>query len=66
MAQLPTGVAAEWVGTDTPQARALDAFDGIWMLPGTPYRDDERYAAGDYPTQSRGGDGLTPFGVRAG
>jgi CTP synthase (UTP-ammonia lyase) len=41
VAQLPAGVAAEWVGTDTPQARALDAFDGIWMLPGTPYRDDD-------------------------
>jgi CTP synthase (UTP-ammonia lyase) len=41
VAQLPTGVAAEWVGTDTPQARALDAFDGIWLLPGTPYRDDD-------------------------
>src|SRR5215204_996889 len=40
-AQLPPGVEARWVGTDTPQARALDAFDGIWMLPGTPYRDDD-------------------------
>jgi CTP synthase (UTP-ammonia lyase) len=39
--QLPAGVEAEWVGTDSPLARALDAFDGIWMLPGTPYRDDE-------------------------
>jgi primary-amine oxidase len=25
---------------------------------GTPYRDDERYAAGNYPMQSHGGDGL--------
>jgi CTP synthase (UTP-ammonia lyase) len=41
VAQLPAGVDAEWVGTDTPEARALDAFDGIWMLPGTPYRDDD-------------------------
>jgi CTP synthase (UTP-ammonia lyase) len=39
--QLPAGVEAEWVGTDSPRARATDAFDGIWMLPGTPYRDDE-------------------------
>lgn len=28
----------------------------VWV---TPYRDDERYGAGDYPNQSSGGDGLT-------
>ncbi len=28
----------------------------VWV---TPFRDDERYAAGDYPNQSGGGDGLT-------
>jgi primary-amine oxidase len=28
----------------------------VWV---TPFRDDERYAAGDYPNQSTGGDGLT-------
>jgi primary-amine oxidase len=28
----------------------------VWV---TPYRDDERYGAGDYPNQSTGGDGLT-------
>jgi CTP synthase (UTP-ammonia lyase) len=39
VAQLPAGVAAEWVATDAPQARELGRFDGIWMLPGTPYRD---------------------------
>lgn len=27
----------------------------VWV---TPWRDDERYAAGDYPNQSTGGDGL--------
>ena len=27
----------------------------VWV---TPYRPDERYGAGDYPNQSRGGDGL--------
>ena len=27
----------------------------VWV---TPYRDDERYGAGDYPNQSSGGDGL--------
>jgi CTP synthase (UTP-ammonia lyase) len=44
-ALLPDGVAAEWVGTDTPAARALDRFDGIWALPGTPYRDDDAVLA---------------------
>jgi primary-amine oxidase len=27
----------------------------VWV---TPYRDDENYAAGDFPNQSSGGDGL--------
>jgi primary-amine oxidase len=27
----------------------------VWV---TPYREDEKYAAGDYPNQSQGGDGL--------
>ena len=40
VALLPPGVDAEWVGTDTPAARAPEAFDGLWILPGTPYRDD--------------------------
>jgi primary-amine oxidase len=30
----------------------------VWV---TPYRDDERYAAGDYPNQSTGGDGLVKW-----
>lgn len=30
----------------------------LWV---TPYRADELYAAGDYPNQSRGGDGLPSF-----
>jgi CTP synthase (UTP-ammonia lyase) len=41
VARLPRGVSAEWVGSDTPEARSLDGFDGLWVLPGTPYRDDE-------------------------
>ena len=38
---LPAWVEARWVGSDTPEARALDGFDGLWVLPGTPYRDDD-------------------------
>lgn len=29
-----------WVGTDTALARELGDIDGLWLLPGTPYRDD--------------------------
>jgi primary-amine oxidase len=28
----------------------------VWV---TPYREEEKYAAGDYPNQSTGGDGLS-------
>jgi CTP synthase (UTP-ammonia lyase) len=35
-----------WTATDSPDARALDDASGVWLLPGTPYRDDEAaYAA---------------------
>jgi CTP synthase (UTP-ammonia lyase) len=30
-----------WVATDSPQATELAGRDGVWLLPGTPYRDDE-------------------------
>ncbi len=40
---------------DLPQKRAAFVDHTLWV---TPYRPEELYAAGDYPTQSRGGDGL--------
>ena len=40
---------------DWPQRRAGFIRHHLWV---TPYKEDERYPAGDYPTQSHGGDGL--------
>jgi CTP synthase (UTP-ammonia lyase) len=33
-------VLAEWVATDGDRVRFLGDFDGIWLLPGSPYADD--------------------------
>jgi CTP synthase (UTP-ammonia lyase) len=37
--QLPAWAEARWVATDAPEARARDGVDGLWVAPGTPYRD---------------------------
>jgi CTP synthase (UTP-ammonia lyase) len=42
MTLAPAGVEVRWV--PTPDAR-IDAFDGVWVLPGTPYRDDDAVLA---------------------
>ena len=41
IALMPAGVAARWVATDGADARHLDGFDALWIVPGTPYRDEE-------------------------
>jgi CTP synthase (UTP-ammonia lyase) len=41
MGLAPTGVDLRWVATDSEEARRIDNFDGMWVLPGTPYRDDD-------------------------
>jgi primary-amine oxidase len=40
--------------------RAAFVNHHVWV---TPYREDEKYAAGDYPNQSTGGDGLPKWTV---
>ena len=46
IAQMPGDIRARWVGSDSREvARSADA-DGVWLAPGTPYRDDDAvYAA---------------------
>jgi CTP synthase (UTP-ammonia lyase) len=45
-ALMPDEVECAWTATDSGEARELEGADGIWLLPGTPYRDDEAaYAA---------------------
>jgi len=42
----PPSAEAHWVATDSDEARDLTAASGIWLLPGTPYRDaDPAFAA---------------------
>lgn len=42
----PAWAGAEWVPTDSDVQGALDRADGVWLIPGTPYRDDAAvYAA---------------------
>src|SRR5262245_40040635 len=42
----PDGAHARWTDTDDPTARRLDDACGVWLVPGSPYRDDAAaYAA---------------------
>ena len=50
-----TNARSLMVADDFPQQRAGFIDYHLWV---TPYRADERYAAGAYPVQSHGGDGL--------
>jgi hypothetical protein len=33
-------VATQWVATDGPGISDLSGFDGVWLVPGSPYADD--------------------------
>ena len=37
----PSDAQAHWVATDSAEARSLGDASGVWLLPGTPYRDAE-------------------------
>ena len=41
LALFPPDARANWVATDSAEARSLDDASGVWLLPGTPYRDAE-------------------------
>jgi CTP synthase (UTP-ammonia lyase) len=42
----PSWADGAWVATDSDVEAALDAADAVWVVPGTPYRDDDAvYAA---------------------
>jgi CTP synthase (UTP-ammonia lyase) len=42
---MPAGVDAGWVPTDSAEARGAAAFDALWVVPGTPYRDEDAVLA---------------------
>jgi len=41
----PGAVDARWIGSDSAEARGLDGLDGLWVVPGSPYRDDDAVLA---------------------
>jgi CTP synthase (UTP-ammonia lyase) len=46
LALFPDSARAGWTATDDPAARRLDDACGVWLVPGSPYRDDAAaYAA---------------------
>lgn len=41
VARLPVDIEARRIASDHPEARELDGLDGLWVIPGSPYRDDD-------------------------
>jgi CTP synthase (UTP-ammonia lyase) len=39
LALFPADARAHWGATDSAEARSLGGASGVWLLPGTPYRD---------------------------
>ena len=40
LARFPDWARPKWVATDSPEAVDHQAFDGLWVVPGSPFRDD--------------------------
>jgi CTP synthase (UTP-ammonia lyase) len=40
-ARLGADVLTAWVATDSAGVRDLSSYDGVWLVPGGPYRDDD-------------------------
>jgi CTP synthase (UTP-ammonia lyase) len=57
LALLSGEIDCGWVSTDSAQARELAAVDAVWLLPGTPYRDDDAARAAIHHCLDTG----TPF-----
>jgi CTP synthase (UTP-ammonia lyase) len=41
LALIGDGIDCRWVATDSAGATALEGVDGVWLVPGSPYRDDD-------------------------
>lgn len=57
LALLSGEIDCGWVSTDSAQARELGGVDAVWLLPGTPYRDDDAARAAIHHCLNTG----TPF-----
>ncbi|MFZ1994473.1 MAG: gamma-glutamyl-gamma-aminobutyrate hydrolase family protein [Solirubrobacteraceae bacterium] len=57
LALLSAEVDCRWVPTDSTPAAQLDGVQGVWLLPGTPYRDDDAARAAIHHCLATG----TPF-----
>jgi CTP synthase (UTP-ammonia lyase) len=50
----PVWADAAWVATDSPEAGRLGEVDGLWVAPGSPYRDDRAVYAAIGEARERG------------
>jgi CTP synthase (UTP-ammonia lyase) len=54
LALFPDWARGEWVATDADVPAALDRADGLWIVSGGPYRDDDRVYAAIRHVRERG------------